>query len=170
MLYQNMIILETIDDFKEYVETSLNPELEAATKDIVEKIQNNKLGGHHHLKVSEIAETISGITGQGSLFILADMATKKEAAILKQLMRGKRVAINGAGGWFMFGEKDGYTILPKILFVEEDIKIARWKGGKHYYAKVAHNDVVDDDDNVKWDTYDQAMSAAIKYMNELNIG
>lgn len=45
-----------------------------------------------------------------------------------------------------------------------EIKVSRWPGGKHYYAKVGNIDVKDEDGNIKWGTYKRAEIEAKKFL------
>lgn len=51
--------------------------------------------------------------------------------------------------------------------LKDKIDIHRWPDGTHFYAKVGKLDVVDDDGNVKWNTYKKAMKAAKKFIEQL---
>jgi len=46
------------------------------------------------------------------------------------------------------------------------IHIHRWPDGTHWYADIAGEDVVDENGNVKWNTYTEAMQAAENYLNK----
>lgn len=46
----------------------------------------------------------------------------------------------------------------------EDVKFMTWHGGKHWYAKIGKMDVVDRDNNQKWDTKKEAEEAAKWYI------
>jgi hypothetical protein len=54
--------------------------------------------------------------------------------------------------------------------LKNGIKINRWFDGKHYYAKVFNQDVVDEDGNVKWNSYADAMYATKRFiiLNNIN--
>ena len=82
--------------------------------------------------------------------------------------------IKGANGLYyrnmlLLENCDDDVIEPHVEYTEQDIKITRWRGGNHYYAKVGHIDVEDDFGKVKWNTEKQAREMAVKYMHDLNL-
>ena len=46
----------------------------------------------------------------------------------------------------------------------DDVKYSTWYGGKHYYAKIGKIDIVDRDNNQKWNTLNEAKEAAKWYI------
>lgn len=47
----------------------------------------------------------------------------------------------------------------------EDVRYIQWDNGTHWYAKVGKFDVVDKDNNQKWDTKEEAREAAKWFIN-----
>lgn len=89
---------------------------------------------------------------------------------LKNLLAGDVLLINNNGGYFPI-KKEWFYIAHKIdsdVYLESDVKINKWYGGKHYYAKIKRIDVVGEDDSVKWNTEQQAREEALKYLVKLN--
>jgi len=52
------------------------------------------------------------------------------------------------------------------MFTEKDIKISRWSGGKHWYAKVGPFDVRFNNE-YKWFSEETAHKKALKFLEEL---
>lgn len=50
-----------------------------------------------------------------------------------------------------------------------EMKITKWPGGKHYYAKIGDIEVVDDDGNKKWPTYKRAEEEVSNFKIRNNI-
>lgn len=61
-------------------------------------------------------------------------------------------------------EKQRFEYPAKRLATKEDIKVIKWPGGKHWYAKIKNIDVVDEKGNQKWDSYNDAVVAAHNYL------
>lgn len=69
---------------------------------------------------------------------------------------------------------DNYTILDKIILDsmiypmgDYSIRVIKWDGGKHFYAKVGKFDVVDKQGNQKWDSRFRANEKAEIFKAEL---
>jgi len=48
----------------------------------------------------------------------------------------------------------------------DKVRYIQWDGGKHWYAKIGKLDVVDKDNNQKWDTKEEAETAAKWYIEK----
>lgn len=46
----------------------------------------------------------------------------------------------------------------------EDVRYLQWDGGKHWYAKIGYEDIVDKNGNQKWDTKQEAEEASKWYI------
>lgn len=165
LYYRNMRLVENLEDYNEYIELSFDVEIEDSQREIITKIKDHGLGHCTH-DLGEVGETISNITGKGAIYAVAELGQQKKEAILKLILKGYKVVINSRGGYFELCDND--IIEPHIEYSEQDIKITRWRGGKHYYAKVGHIDVEDGFGNVKWNTETRAREIALKYMYDLN--
>jgi hypothetical protein len=49
-------------------------------------------------------------------------------------------------------------------YTEKDINITKWPGGKHYYARIGNMQVMDENGDTKWNTYERAFEVAKKYL------
>ncbi|MCK5615642.1 hypothetical protein KAR91_77980 [Candidatus Pacearchaeota archaeon] len=72
------------------------------------------------------------------------------------------IYINAVGG-FLFGEsikESGIVRRAEMLFPKDpDIKVFRWPGGKHWYARVGYTEV-EVSGEIKWNTKDEAEKKA----------
>lgn len=53
-------------------------------------------------------------------------------------------------------------------YTENDIRYIQWKDGSHWYVKIGKYDVVDENGNQKWNTRNEAINAAYKFLKTLN--
>lgn len=104
------------------------------------------------------------------IFILSD---KIIYPLQKAFFNGNIIFVNAVGGWLT--KTDKIEVLETIEkdtfeFPKEGksrkeyidmIKIVKWEGGNHYYARIGHEDVIDADGNVKWNTHDEAHRQAV---------
>lgn len=56
---------------------------------------------------------------------------------------------------------------PEQKLTKKDIKITRWPGGKHYYAKIDTLEVKDEAGKIKWNTKAEAQRQAEKYLERM---
>ena len=90
--------------------------------------------------------------------------------ILKMGLSNKMWLINH--NWGMMPADDikilEYCERDKFIFPiqgEKDIRIIKWDGGKHFYAKIGNEDVVIDNEQ-KWNTKERAREMALQYLKE----
>lgn len=86
---------------------------------------------------------------------------------LKYIEKYGAIYVNKLGGWMTLID-DMYTVVAQTEsetwpeYVKSDIHVSRWPGGTHFYAKVGDQDVVVDGKE-KWNTWDEAQTAADKF-------
>ena len=171
MKYTNCYFIDSLDSYKDYM-TELNNKFLVSESEI----KNIKTFlGHGH----------SFLTGLSGLFCgMIEVKEEREpmhahlkilhATVLsgqiKSILNGEKLVINENGGYLPIKPDQEYKIteISGERFTTKDIKIKKWWGGKHWYAKVGNIDVVDTDGNVKWNTEQYAYDMALKYMNQLN--
>lgn len=159
--YKNMIVLKNLNDYNDYIDTTFDVEIEKSQREIVQKIKSGIIG-HASFNIAEVAMMTSRITGQGSAYLVAKIGSDIKDSQLKSILKGKSIAINSKGGFFELCEGDEIEI--KTKYDESDIKISRWTGGVHYYAKIGHIDVVDSNNDIKWNTYKRAREVALEVL------
>jgi len=91
----------------------------------------------------------------------------------KQLFNGRTLYLREIGS-YMIDSKD-FEITDRLAsdtlvypgYTKADIKIKKWDGGTHYYAKIGKMDVIDKEGNQKWNTRWEAQQAAEEELNNL---
>ena len=71
----------------------------------------------------------------------------------------------------VFSIEEEFSVISRNFFTfdkftEDDIRIIKWEGGKHFYAKIGKEDVVIDNKQ-KWDTRGEAMECAKLFLSEM---
>jgi hypothetical protein len=64
--------------------------------------------------------------------------------------------------WVKQQKKD--FVFPNDSIKKKDIRIIKWDGGHHYYAKIKDFDIVDEKGNQKWFTEKEAYDAALNFI------
>lgn len=171
MEYTDCYFISNLDEYKNYILLLNNMFLVSETE-----IKNLKtFMGHGHSLLTGISGTFCGMIDSKEerkpmlahlKYLHATILTDQ----LKHLLNGEKLVINKIGGYFpiKLGQEFELTEINGKKFTKKDIKVNKWWGGKHYYAKIDNIDVVDDDGNVKWNTEQYAYDVAIKYMYYLN--
>lgn len=115
-------------------------------------------------------------TGEGWLHGSANVHSKCFDAKMKAIIRYGTIYVNEVGGWFMLQEHmkilktvevDSFKF-PDVVYSETDIKVSKFRGGRHWYAKVGDFEVKDDSGDNKWNTEKYAYSVAKKFMDKIN--
>jgi len=164
LYYEDYILIENLEDLMNYEEKVYGKVVELAGSQICAKIQNKDF--ELNPLVSRLEETANSI-GCGSLWLLGDTAIKVQNARLKYVAKGYTIAINKNGGWMLVGEGDVIEHI-KYVYTEEDINVTKFEGGRHYYASVKGIEVIDEDGDRKWNTWNYANEVAKRFMNKLN--
>lgn len=56
---------------------------------------------------------------------------------------------------------------PLKDYTENDISVTKWPGGKHYYAKIRNIEVVDEENDIKWSSAEEAERQAKIFLKRL---
>ena len=109
-------------------------------------------------------ETYAGNRGISLANAVGDIESRVLKSQMDQLLKGKIIYVNSAGGWD-FGEKDysdwyesDNLVFPH--FTKAQIRISQYGGGEHYYAHIGRLEVKDGD-TIKWDTREEAYQHAL---------
>lgn len=90
----------------------------------------------------------------------------------KAILADQILYVNPAGGYqIAIRNVDGRYESEHLrwpVFKEEDIRVKTWPGGVHYYAYIGPVQVKDGD-TVKWDTEQNARTAAMKYITRKQV-
>lgn len=170
--HTNCYFIDSLKTYKEY-------NLELTNKFLVSESEIKNLKtfiGHGHSLLTGISGMFCGMINdkeerEPMLVSLKMLQANLLANQLKSLLEGEKLVINKNGGYFPIKPDQEYklTEIDGNIFTTKDIKVQKWWGGRHYYAKVGNIDVIDDDGNVKWNTEEYAYDMAVKYMNQLNL-
>lgn len=172
MKHTDVQIVNTLKEYEPYM-TELNNKFKVSESEI----KNNKTWvGHGHGHLTSIA-------GMGNMIekkedrepMLHNLKMLHGTVVANQmsdLLDGKILIINKRGGYFRLKSKDEYRIIKKsnTQYSEDSIRINKWWGGVHYYAKIDTIDVIDDNGDIKWNTAERAREIAMQYLAKLNNG
>ena len=123
--------------------------------------------GGHAGKGSALAH-LTKIRGISLVDSLTKLNTDLFTGMHNTLERTGRVFINSNGGFFGMKEslkiEDTRAIFAYIL-PSDKVRIIQWPNGHHYYAKFGEQDVVVDGVQ-KWDTWEEAEAASMRFIQE----
>lgn len=130
----------------------------------------NNFNDHVRSKIAYLAYMKAMTTTRDDYTILHIGHDLEQAWIgprLKYIEKYGAIYVNKLGGWMTLID-DMYTVVAQTEsetwpeYVKSDIHVSRWPGGTHFYAKVGDQDVVVDGKE-KWNTWDEAQTAADKF-------
>ncbi len=130
---------------------------------------------HVRNKYGEAISILAEIKGNpgGVIGLLGDFENRILKDQIEMINEHGAIYINHNGGYFPHNDKVKITdvvmreeyVFPKHS--KEDIEILKFRGGKHYYAKIGGTDVVWRGKQ-KWNTHDAAESAALNFLEKKN--
>lgn len=140
-------------------------------------IVNSERRGAEELSITSPAgmvEKISEVTGENTASVLSRMTSDRFKSMSKAIDEYGSIYVQWTGGWMVgsiveYG-KPKYSENPRNFpknYTDEDIKLSKWPGGKHWYAKVGTMDV-EVDGQVKWNTQKRAKEMANRFIEELD--
>jgi hypothetical protein len=171
--YKDCYFIDSLDSYKEYI-SELNNKF-AVSESEIKNIKT--FVGHGYSMLTGISGMLEGMPADndevGRNRILCNLKCLHATVLCNQLediLNGKKLVINKKGGYFPIKIGEEYEIIENesTPYTEKDIKLKKWWGGNHYYAKVGNIDVVDSDGNVKWNNESTAMEKAKQFLLELN--
>ena len=174
IVYSWLLLATDIDEIIEHHKIFVGKEIE---KGIIDYAENVKRYSHYTTTWAAYGDILAST--KGTSFINAISNLEKDMLMAKfEALNTYNAILIGEKGNFMPYDESRYIILKKEYkkqlvypvkqnISEKDIEITQWKDGWHYYAKVAGKDVVIDGKQ-SWDTYDDAFTAALKYIKQLN--
>ena len=163
--YNNVLIVENQKQLEQYL---LNDNLFEKVIKFKQKILNFE---EHHwygdiAGIGDLCDMKTKTFEEFKLCVLGLIA-KRNADMKERLNKGYILVIQKNGSYFSC-KKEEIKIIENSKLSEKDIKITRWKNGKHWYAKVGMHDVIDEKGNVKWNSFDEAYKEAKKFLNNIN--
>lgn len=109
--------------------------------------------------------------GMSMIEALTKLASNQASRMANMLDKHGAIYINSHGGWNYGGEFAVYNgdfyhseHLTWPMFSEQDIKISKFPGGQHFYARVGLVDVKSGN-RTKFNSYQEAKQAALAYLN-----
>lgn len=174
--YSWLLMITNMEELLVYQEKIDIPRNATAMIDILQRDANTACGKwnwHHTTQLSAIADSVAEKMGINNLGALSKISTQSLMTKIRLLNDGKVLLINHKGGYFYL--TDDYEITQTVVkesigypsYSESDINVFQWRNGTHWYAKIAHFDVYDKNDDVKWDTFKEAKDAALYYLETL---
>lgn len=170
--YTDYYLIDSIEKYQEYLDILSNKfsVSECEIKSL------NSFVGHAHTDLTSIVGFLSGGMKEKKedrihmLIQLKKLYGEVMSNQIKSLLDDQILLINSKGGYFSINKNDEYIILDtnNKKYTKNDIKISKWFGGTHFYAKISEVDVIDESGNVKWFTEEDANNAAEKYLIKLN--
>lgn len=170
--YTDYYLIDSIEKYQEYLKI-FNNKFSVSESEI--KCLKTFMG-HGHSDLTTIAGFMAGGMIEDKekrlpmLFQLKKLYGEVISNQIKSLLDGEILLINSKGGYFPIKKNEEYIILDtnNKKYTKNDIKINKWFGGTHFYAKISEVDVIDESGNVKWFTEEDANNAAEKYLIKLN--
>ena len=124
------------------------------------------------IKLSNRLQAIIMFGEQRHLTII-DAIVQFRMCIFSQMCEAIReagyIVINKAGGYHRGPIKYSQHVHRKTFiwpdFKESDIRISQFPGGQHYYVRIGDMEL-HEDDKIKWDTREEAMQMAKRYISK----
>lgn len=163
---------DSVSTIHEHFLKYVGAEIKQGMKEIISRA-SGKIG-HYTNKFASTVDIMMQLNEGKPYFIVA---TELENEMLQTRIRGY---INGREQYLT----DSLSVLimsPNVEIIDEeykselvypheskpsleDVKYMTWYGGKHWYAKIGKIDIVDRDNNQKWNTKEEAEEAAKWYI------
>lgn len=170
-LHSNCFFIENLHDLQEYLVIFNNKF--AVSEEEIKTIKS--FIGHGHSYLTGVAGMFCGMglnigEREPMLAHLKYLQASALTSMVYHVLNGDKLAINHNGGIIPIKHDEEYILEPcsDKTYSKADIKINKWYGGRHYYAKVGGIDVVDQYGSCKWNTEQYAYDMAITFMNKLN--
>lgn len=170
--YKGFILIENITDLLDYFHERFYGMKKVSAVNLVTRYQAKQRGemvGHGTDLITDVVEGTCDIKGTGCAWELCKLTGTVEKYWIKDIADGRKIAINPINGISHFNPEDDAIIniiTSNELYTESDIKISRWSGGTHWYAKIAFIDVVINGE-AKWNSKIVAMNKAKEYLKAM---
>lgn len=168
--YRWRIVIENAEQLITFTETYQHTIIEEGIKDL---FSGDQRISHKSSDWAVLIDRLSQITENS--YIEQSSKTERDVFIAKMevIWRFGKIYVDENASFFP--HTDDIQIMHEVEkdtlvwphYDSEDIRIVRWPGGKHYYAKIGKLPVVDEKGNEKWNTEERARAKAEKYLNEL---
>lgn len=172
--YNGFIVIENMSDLIDYFHERLYGMQKETARNLVDRARavaiDNASVPHPTDPIISIVEIESELKG-GILLNHAKIFGTLQQQWIEAINDGLNIAINPMNGvsHFMFPKTiDIKIISEREKYTQADIKVLRWTGGTHWYAKVGFMDVVIDGEQ-KWNARWQAEEKAKQFLSEMNL-
>jgi len=170
--YKGFILIENMTDLVEFRHEKTYGLMKNSARELVARAQAKEKGEyvpHTTDAIINTTEVISEVRGGGILFNQAHLMGGVMNHQDKAILEGKKIAINPFNmvSYFTIPEGTKIKIISeKEKYTRDDIKVSRWPGGVHWYAKVSTIDVIIDDEQ-KWGAKWVAQKKAEEFLENL---
>lgn len=170
--YNGFIVIENMSDLIDYFHERLYGMQKESARSLVDRargIVQNGIVSHPTDPIVQIVEIESNFRGGGILINHAKIMGILQQQWVEAINENLNIAINPINGvsHFMFPKTIDLEIISEHeKYTEADIKVLRWTGGAHWYAKIGFIDVVIDGEQ-KWNARWQAEEKAKQFLSEM---
>ena len=168
--YKGVMLLENIADCMEYLQ-SQEPKIKEQAKELVKRGRKKRECGyvnHPTDIVVGICETLSEAGSGGSIYNLSRLFGSRNTDMIKHISRGQSLSVNYNGGYFPIPKDAIITRIERVVYTEEDIRITKFEGGRHFYANIGGIEVFDFSGDKRFNTYEYAESIAKEFLLKIN--
>jgi len=169
--YTNCYFIQNIEEYQEYFQ-ELNNKF-AVSESEIKNLET--FMGHGHSLLTGVSGMFCGMIEQKECRkpMLAHLKILQGSVLgdqLRHMLDGDKLLIQKTGGYFPIKPTQEVEIMELIdrKYTVDDIKVSKWFGGSHYYAKVGTIDVIDEYGDVKWNTEKRAHERAVQFIEMLN--
>lgn len=155
------------EHFKKYV----GAEIKQGMKEIISRI-SGKIG-HYSNKFASTVDMMMQFSNEPYIVVAAKLENEMLQTRLKGYANGREQYLSDSLSVIIMSPhleiideeyKDEMVFPHEERPTLDDVKYSTWYGGKHYYAKIGKIDIVDRDNNQKWNTLNEAKEAAKWYI------
>ena len=170
--YKGFILIENISDLIDFRHEMTYGLMKESATTLVDRAETEQKGGsvsHATDAITNAVEKVNKIRPKGVIYAHAELMGNYTIDQDKIVSSGKSIAINPYNMVSYFTVPDDSEIEFVSLeekYSVEDIKISRWDGGVHWYAKIGQIDVVIDNEQ-KWNARWVAQKKAEQYLKEM---
>jgi len=166
-----MLYCDSVEHLIEHTELYMNPEIALGINDYMQRSELHPITNWR-----KAVETLSRVSEKPAYEISTILENKVYQGKVKTLFNYKAILLRENGSYMAVTNSIQINeekickemIYPFNSYSKEDIKITKWPGGRHFYAKIGKLDVVDKEGNVKWWSEEDAQENALKYLEKLN--
>lgn len=171
--YKGFVLIEDMIDLINFRHEVTYGKTKESASTLVERAQDRAKGkdvGHATDAITHAVEKVHEHQPKGIVYLQAEIMGEYANHLDKYIHRGEKIAINPFNlvSYFTIPKDAEIEILEeRTKYTLDDIKVKRWEGGAHWYAKVGNMDVVIDGEQ-KWGAKWKAQEMAERFLKEYN--